>query len=112
MVRIVHLNHVTTKAKVKTTPPSMNSAHKKVVSYARAHILNHVIQMASEGEVVRCRDCWLLKVDVLSISVSRILSRGKRSSFVLDIVVATISVELSGRKIFYKKEERKKKEQV
>ena len=50
------------------------------------HILNHVTQMASEVEVIWFRECLLLNIAVMSISVSRIFSRGKHSSLALDIL--------------------------
>ena len=80
-------------------PPANNSVHKPHLPQWTWHInhtrkwydmhvriQNHVTQLASEGEVVCCRGCLLLKVGVMSISVSKLLSRGKRILFVLDIL--------------------------
>ena len=64
----------------------MNLARKQESGIICVHILNHVTQMASEDEVVWFRDRLLLNIGVMSISVIRILSRGKCSLFVLDIL--------------------------
>ena len=65
-----------------------------------------MILVASEGEVVALRKCFLSKVHNICISVPGFLNTSKQSLFMLETIVA-ITIELLQNKVFDKKNKSK-----